>query len=54
MEKKPSSEAEIAQLVKKLPSFYGTPKFTSLFTRTCHWVQPHSAKSSPYPHTQFL
>jgi hypothetical protein len=25
-----------AQLVKKFPVFFGTPKFTAVFTRTCH------------------
>jgi hypothetical protein len=39
----------VTQLVKKLPAFYGTRRFTTVFTRDRHWLQ-----SSPYPHFLFL
>jgi hypothetical protein len=28
----------ITQLVNKFPAFYGTRKFTSVFTQPCHWT----------------
>jgi len=28
----------VAQLMKKLPTFYGTQMFTSILTRLCHWI----------------
>jgi hypothetical protein len=40
MEWSTSSETETvtAQVVKKFPTFFGTQKLISIFTRTCHWT----------------
>jgi len=27
----------VTQLLKKFPTFYGTPRFVTMFTRACHW-----------------
>jgi hypothetical protein len=27
----------VPQLVKKFPAFYGTQRFITVFTTTCHW-----------------
>jgi hypothetical protein len=29
----------VAQLVKKIATFYGTWKFTAVFTRACHYTK---------------
>jgi len=39
----------VATLVKKSPDFYGTRKFITVLTRTCHW-----SLSCPQIHTLFL
>jgi len=32
----------VAQLVKKYPAFYGTRRFSTVFTRAYHWSLPWS------------
>jgi len=46
MEKNPSSEVTVIQLVKKFPTFYGTRRFVAVFTKATHrssswarWIQ---------------
>jgi hypothetical protein len=61
MEQSPSWEANntYAKLLKKFPSFYGTRKFITVFTKTCHqslswarWIQSITPKSD-FPNNHF-
>jgi hypothetical protein len=36
------------QLLKNLPTFYGTKRFIVMFTRALNWSYPEPDKSSPY------
>jgi hypothetical protein len=44
----------VAQLVKKFPAFYGTRRFTTMFTRTVTGPYPGPDESNPHFHTLFL
>jgi len=37
MEQNPFEKLIGTQLVKKLPAFYNTSRFTMVLTRDCHW-----------------
>jgi hypothetical protein len=34
----------VAQLLKKLPAFYGTRRFIAVFTTACHWLLPSARR----------
>jgi hypothetical protein len=37
MELSPSEKLAIVQLLKNFPTFYGTQRFITVFTRAFHW-----------------
>jgi hypothetical protein len=39
----------VAEPVKKLPFFDGTPRFIMVFTRDCYLSHPEPDESSPHP-----
>ena len=43
-----------SQLVKKFPTYYGTPRFTTAFLAARHLSHPEPARSRPYPHIPLL
>jgi hypothetical protein len=46
MDQSPPSEA---QLVKTFPAFYGTRRFSTVFTRYHHGPYPELDESDPHP-----
>jgi sulfur relay (sulfurtransferase) DsrC/TusE family protein len=44
----------VTQLVKKFPTFYGSQRFITMFTKACHWSLAEPNESSPYLSTIFL
>jgi len=55
MEQSPFEKLTGSQLVKKFPSLYGTQRFITMFTGTCHmylsWARP--IQSMPLHSTSF-
>jgi hypothetical protein len=45
IEHSPFREANVAQLVKNFPVFYGTRRFITVFTKACNWTLSWAASS---------
>jgi hypothetical protein len=44
----------VNQLFRKLPVFYGTRRFVTVFKKPANDPYPEPDESSPHPHTQYF